>query len=113
LSEDKPNPSLSTTQELKPPTVADVLEVFQRFQDSILDRIDQRDRSVLVNIQKIVSDVAAQYQRQTERSDDHERRIKSLETKYHELANDVATMKLKSEREAVAADSPRRPPLPR
>lgn len=104
-SEPKKATSLSVTQELAPPTAADVLEVFSHFQDDLLRRIDQRDANVLKAIRGIVSDVLDQYQKQTARSDDHERRIKEQERsmtiskeRYNELASEVATLKIKVKR---------------
>jgi DNA-binding SARP family transcriptional activator len=101
MSEEKQT-SLSATQELAPPTAADVLEVFQLFQANLLDRIDDRDENVLKAIRGIISDVLEQYQKQTARADDHEKRIKELERwleifkhRYNEIANEVATLKLK------------------
>ncbi len=105
MAEEKKSSSLSTTQEIAPPTAADVLEVFQHFQINLLERIDDRDENVLKAIRGIISDVLEQYQKQTARADDHEKRIKELERwleifrqRYNEIASEVATLKLKMKR---------------
>lgn len=90
--------SLSATQEIPSPTAADVLEVFQHFQDGILERIDKRDENVLKAIQQIASDVLAQYNRQATQLDNHEKRIKKLEEDYNKLSSELTTAKLKIER---------------
>lgn len=97
LAEEKPT-SLSVTQEIAPPTAADVLEVFQHFQASILDRIDERDEHVLRALRGILSNVLEQYQRTQARTDDHERRLQGLEKLYNELASEIMAIKLKTKR---------------
>ena len=105
MAEDKPSPSLSATQEIAQPTVADVMEVFHHFQADILQRIDKRDENVLTALRTILSDVLKQYQTQTSRSDDHERRIRALEKalerirdQHNEIASEVTTLKIKANR---------------
>ena len=66
---------MKKTQPIPPPTAADVLEVFGHFSEGLLERIDERDENVLKIIQQFVSDILAQYERATKRSDDHEKRI--------------------------------------
>lgn len=97
--------SLSATQELKPPTAADVLEVFQLFQDNLLERIDKRDETFLKLVQKTTSDTLAEYARLAEQSHDHsvrldkaESAIEELKKKINELSSEVTTLKLKSGR---------------
>jgi hypothetical protein len=102
---DEASKSLSATQEIQPPTAADVLEVFAHFQASLLGRIDERDENVLKAIRGIISDVLEQYQKQTARSDDHEKRLKELERwleifkdRYNTMASELTSLRLKIKR---------------
>jgi chromosome segregation ATPase len=101
MSDDK----MKVTQEVPPLTAHDVLEVFGHFQDGLLKRIDERDANVLTTIRDIVSDLLAQYQRITQRADDHERRIRQsekwieeLRMKYNELASAIQAHEIKIKR---------------
>lgn len=97
--------SLSVTQELKPPTVADVIEVFGHFEKSLLERIDKRDENFLRLIQKTVSETLGQYTRLAEQGHDHAVRLEKAEVaievlkkQLNELTSEVQTLKLKVER---------------
>jgi peptidoglycan hydrolase CwlO-like protein len=90
------------TQPLKPPTAADVLEVFAHFQEGLLKRIDERDENVLKLIQKTVSDLLEDNHKLHLRSDDHEKRInqhsrdiEELQKKHNEIKNELQTLKLR------------------
>lgn len=108
-SEEKPTDgkatSFSVTQELKSPTVADVLEVFGHFRDDLLAQIDKRDENVLKLVQKTASDTLAEYARLAEQGHDHAVRLKkaedeieALKKRLNELSSEVTTLKIRSGR---------------
>jgi hypothetical protein len=72
-----------------------VLEVFSRFQDGLLNQIDQRDKHILIAIRDIGSDIMAHLTRETARGDEHARRISEnerwtnqLRRRTHKLSGD-------------------------
>lgn len=99
---DDAKPSLSSTQELTPPTAADVLEVFQHFQEQLLSRIDVRDGQVLKLFQKATSEVLEQYTRMARTTNEHEHRlgriedaVEDLRRKHNELVSEMQAIKLR------------------
>lgn len=104
---DEASKSLSATQEIQPPTAADVLEVFQHFRGDLLARIDKRDENILKLIQKSLSEVLREYARTNKRADDLEKRvyenekqIDALNRRHNELSSEVTTLKMKVERKS-------------
>jgi hypothetical protein len=90
--------SLSATQELKPPTVADVIEVFQLFREDLLKQIDKRDENVVASMQKMASDFLAEYTRLAAADHDHVIKIANLERRMNDFATELTALKLKVER---------------
>lgn len=86
---------LDQTQPIKPTTVEDVIEIFGHFRQHLLEQIDQRDERILLAIKDIGADIVEYYQRETQRGDEHARRIKELRHRTHKLSHDQQTTNLR------------------
>ena len=95
-SKTQPAPSdFGKTQPITPPTAEDVLGVFGQFRDALLKQIDTRDERILLAIQGIGSDIAAYYQRETKRGDEHGRWITQLRHRTHNLSSAQQAMEIR------------------
>jgi hypothetical protein len=106
-----PPSSFGKTGPLPPMTVSDVLDVFMKFQQQILDRLDERDKRVLDAIQKIGSDVFSHYEIISKRGDEDHKMIGLLRKRTHKHSSDLQEIKIRLHEieRVLSIESPKEP----
>lgn len=106
-----PPESFGKTGPLPPVTASDVLDVFMKFQQQILERLDERDRRVLEAIKQIGSDVFQHYEMISRRGDENHRWIGVLRNRTHRHSSELQEIKIRvHEIERILGIEP--PPAP-
>lgn len=90
-----PPESFGKTGPLPPVTASDVLDVFMKFQQQILERLDERDRRVLEAIRQIGSDVFRHYEMLSKRGDEDHRLIGVLRKRTHRHSSELQEIKIR------------------
>ncbi len=90
-----PPESFGKTQPIRQPTVEDVLDVFGHFRQDLLGRIDKRDEHILLAIRDIGTTIAAHYQRETTRGDEHAKMLNQLRKRTHKLSSDQQALNIR------------------